>query len=177
MQLSQALSLAKSSTNGLSLRARAKRDAEALLCVFDQPLCRMGSIAEPCNSGAEIQEWLDSLASPFDLVATVHDRAVGFGGLYLGAGNQNHVGTLSVFVHDDFHHRHIGTLLLSVLLSTAETLIGLRRVQLHVFCDNIVAISLYRKFGFEIEGRHECFARRGNSLSAVYSMARLMGAS
>ncbi|MBS0238115.1 MAG: GNAT family N-acetyltransferase [Proteobacteria bacterium] len=173
MRLSQAQISAKVLTGGLSLRLREKRDAEDLWNMFRQPLCRQGAVLEPFASAAELQAWLDSLDGHFDTVATVGDRAIGMGGLYLGAGNQSHVGTLVLFIHDDFHRRRIGTLMMSVLLSTADILLGLRRVQLLTFCDNSHAISLYRKFGFEIDGRHECFARRGDTLLPVYSMARL----
>jgi len=173
MRLSQAQISAKVLTGGISLRLREKRDAEDLWNMFRQPLCRQGAVLEPFASAAELQAWLDSLNGDFDTVATVGDRAIGMGGLYLGAGNQSHVGTLVLFIHDDFHRRRIGTLMMSVLLSTADILLGLRRVQLLTFCDNSRAISLYRKFGFEIDGRHECFARRGDTLLPVYSMARL----
>ena len=174
MQLLRALKSAKSRTSGLSLRRREKRDAENLWIMFGQPLCRLGSIIDPFDSAPDLQAWLEDLDGHFDTVATVGDRAIGLGGLFLGAGNQSHVGTLSLFIHDDFHNRGIGSLLLSLLLSTADAMIGLRRVQLQVFCDNARAISLYRKFGFEIDGRHECFARRGDALLPVYSMARLI---
>jgi L-phenylalanine/L-methionine N-acetyltransferase len=170
----QALISAKVLTDGLSLRRREKRDAEDLWSMFHQPLCRQGAILEPFDSAAELQAWLDSMDGHFDTVATVGDRAIGMGGLYLGAGNQSHIGTLTLFIHDDFHRRRIGTLMMYVLLSTADILIGIRRVQLLVFCDNAAAISLYRKFGFEIDGRHESFARRGDTLLPVYSMARIM---
>lgn len=37
-------------------------------------------------------------------------------------------------------------------------MLDLRRLQLTVFCDYERAISLYQRLGFEIEGRHECYA-------------------
>ncbi len=173
MQLLQALDSAKFRTKGLSLRRREKRDAEDLWSMFAQPLCRLGSIIDPYDSAAELQAWLEGLDGHFDTVATLGDRAIGMGGLYVGAGNQSHVGTLTLFIHDDFHSRGIGSLILSVLLSAADTMIGLKRVQLLVFCDNARAISLYRKFGFKIDGGLECFARRGDAFFPCYSMARL----
>jgi L-phenylalanine/L-methionine N-acetyltransferase len=173
MQLLQTLDFAKTRTSGLSLRRREKRDAEDLWLVFRQPLCRRGSIIDPCDTVGDLQDWLDSLGGQFDTVATVDDHAIGIGGLFLGSGNQSHVGTLSLFIHDGFHGRGIGSLLLSVLLLTADKMIGLRRVQLLVFCENARAISLYQKFEFQIDGRLECFARRDGALLPVYSMARL----
>jgi putative acetyltransferase len=52
----------------------------------------------------------------------------------------------------------------------------LRRVQLTVFGDNGPAIKLYRRFGFEIEGRHRDFIRRGEGFVDGYTMARLSNA-
>jgi ribosomal protein S18 acetylase RimI-like enzyme len=80
---------------------------------------------------------------------------------------------MSLFIHDDFHNRGVGNLMMKALIATADILVGLRRVQLIVFCDNEPAIALYRKFDFKIEGRLECFVRRGDEFSPVYSMARL----
>ena len=42
-----------------------------------------------------------------------------------------------------------------------------------MFGDNDPAIKLYRRFGFEIEGRHRDFVRRGDSFVDGYTMARL----
>lgn len=157
----------------ISVRRREPSDAKELLCLFQQPFCRLASLIDPPESVSELQSWLDGLGGQFDTVATVVNRVIALGGLYLGGGRQSHVGTLSLFVHDKFHRCGVGNMMMSVLLATADEFIGLSRVQLFVFCDNPAAISLYRKFGFEIDGRLECFARRGDSLLPVYSMARL----
>jgi len=52
----------------------------------------------------------------------------------------------------------------------------LQRLQLTVFDDNAAAIALYRKFGFEIEGRHPRFGRRGEAFVDAVTMARLFEA-
>jgi L-phenylalanine/L-methionine N-acetyltransferase len=156
------------------LRRREKADAEALFAMFSQPQCRRSMVLEPFSSADEVQAWFEGQApDKFDLVATVNNRPIGFAGLYPCSGSQSHSGWLSLFVHDDFHHRGIGTRMLRALLATSDLLAGLSRIQLIVFCDNAKAISLYRKFGFQIEGRHECFARRGSELIAAFTMARL----
>jgi putative acetyltransferase len=160
--------------NGISLRRREARDAEALFCMFSQPLCQLGMVLKPFSSPEELQAWLESKGSGnFEAVATVDDQAIGYSGLFACEGMQDHVGSMSLFVHDDFHSRGIGTLMMKALLATADVLIGLRRVQLIVFCDNEPAIALYRKFDFQIEGRLECFVRRGDDFLPAYTMARL----
>jgi hypothetical protein len=63
-----------------------------------------------------------------------------------------------------------------MLMAAASIMIGLRRVQLTVFGDNDPAIKLYRRFGFEIEGRHRDFVRRGASFVDALTMAKLYDA-
>jgi len=157
-----------------SLRRREKRDAPALFDLFDQPLCRRAMVLEPFKSVDDVQTWFD--AHPpggFELVATVDDQAIGFAGLQPCPGSQNHSAWLSLFIHDDYHHQGIGTLLMKAIIATAELLAGLTRVQLIVQSDNKTAIRLYRKFGFIIEGRHECFSRRDDNYIAAFTMARI----
>jgi len=142
--------------------------------MFNQPLCREAMVLDPFNSAEEVQVWFDSHPPGcFDLVAAKDDRAIGFAGLYPCPGSQSHSGWMCLFVHDDFHGCGIGSLMLRALLTAADLLAGLSRVQLIVHCDNERAISLYRKFDFVIEGRHECFARRGGEFVAALTMARL----
>lgn len=156
------------------IRRREKTDADALFRMFSQPQCRRGMVLEPFDSADAVEAWFERNGSNnFEAVATIDDTAIGFAGLFPCRGAQSHAGSLSLFIHDEFQGRGIGALMMTAIVATADILAGLRRIQLTVFCDNVRAISLYRKFGFEIEGRHESFARRDNELLATFTMARL----
>jgi L-phenylalanine/L-methionine N-acetyltransferase len=159
--------------NAIFIRQRETRDAEALVHMFNQPRCRSGMVLDPFRSSAELEGWLQSNGSRnFEPVATVNDEAVALAGLFPCLDTQNHAAWMILFVHDDFQGRGIGTLMMSVLVTTAHIL-GLTRIQLAVICDNDRAISLYRKYGFEIEGRHEHYARRGSDFVNAFTMARI----
>ncbi len=156
------------------LRAREARDATALFALFSQPLCRFGLISDPFVSAADLERRLNpNCPDGFEVVFTHADAAIGYGGLFVCPGTRSHVGWLSLFVHDDFHGRGIGGLLLQTLLATADFARGLDRVELAVRAGNDPAIALYRKFGFEIEGNHPAFARRDGVDLDVLTMARL----
>jgi ribosomal protein S18 acetylase RimI-like enzyme len=65
----------------------------------------------------------------------------------------------------------LGTALLTRALEWARS-VGIRKVRLEVFASNVPAVSLYRKMGFEEEGRlHQEFLIDGNLVDGVL-MAR-----
>ncbi len=157
-----------------AIRPRDSRDAEALFEVFTQPRCRYGVVTEPFHTPEDIESrFAAHAAANFEIVATLADKAIAYAGLFPKRGDQSHVGLLSLFVHDALQSRGIGSLLLTAILATADLLLRLNRVELLVFCDNDHAIYLYKKFGFDIEGRHKAFARRGCDLVDAFTMARL----
>jgi RimJ/RimL family protein N-acetyltransferase len=63
-----------------------------------------------------------------------------------------HKAELSMTVHDGYQDKGIGTAILKHLLEIAKVK-GLRKVGLTVNTDNDKAIHLYKKVGFEIEGK------------------------
>ena len=99
--------------------------------------------------------------------------SAGFAGLYLLTERQSHIGWFFLGVREKFRRRGVGAALLRGLLDVADVLAGLQRLQLTVFADNEPAIRLYRRFGFEIEGRHRDFLRREDGPVDAFTMARL----
>jgi L-phenylalanine/L-methionine N-acetyltransferase len=86
---------------------------------------------------------------------------------------RRHSGHFGMAVRDDWQGKGVGTKLLEAALDLADNWLGLTRLDLRVFVDNGAAIALYRKFGFEVEGTHKCFALRGGDFVDAHVMARL----
>lgn len=86
---------------------------------------------------------------------------------------RRHCGGLGVSVASAWQGRGLGREMLRRLLDWSDHWIGYLRLELTVYTDNVAAIALYRKFGFEIEGTHRGYALRRGGLADVHAMARL----
>jgi putative acetyltransferase len=76
-------------------------------------------------------------------------------------------------VHDQWQGQGIGTALLKAAVELADRWLNLRRLELTAFVDNDVALRLYKKFGFEIEGLLRRYAFRDGAYVDAYTLARL----
>ena len=163
-------------SEALRIRLRDNRDSADLLELFNEErFLHYASARGRFGSTVELQIWLANIACSrrFEVVGVFAGRTVGFGGLYVMGDGLNHSGWILIGVRETFQGRGIGARLLQMLTAAASLVIGLRRVQLTVFSDNEPAIKLYRRFGFEIEGRHRDFARRGDRFVDALTMAKL----
>lgn len=82
-------------------------------------------------------------------------EAIGYVGFWTVA-DEAHVSTIAV--HPDHRGRGVGSLLVVGMLKKAASL-GVTRVTLEVRPSNLVAQSLYRKYGFEAVGRRNRYYR------------------
>ena len=162
---------------GLHARRCADDDADALWALFSQPDVRHFAVMDPAlfETPDTVKAWLrDSRSGTFRAVGVFEGMLVGFAGLYPLQGRQNHVGCVTLAVHEDFRGRGIAAALLNLLLATADRLAGLRRVQLQVLVDNCPAIALYKASGFHTEARHVAMVQSGGGYADAYTMARLI---
>ncbi|MGC9345608.1 MAG: GNAT family N-acetyltransferase [Candidatus Bathyarchaeales archaeon] len=87
------------------------------------------------------------------IVAQVNGKIVGMAYLVRGKfAKNNHVGFLGILVLKGFRRRGIGEAMMNYVMKWAQKQDGLEKISLTVFSTNKVAINLYRKFGFAIEG-------------------------
>jgi putative acetyltransferase len=78
-----------------------------------------------------------------------------------------------MMVHKDYQGMGVGTKLLQALLDISDNWLMLVRVELSVFVDNEKAISLYKKFGFVVEGTKVKAGIRNGAYVDEYIMARV----
>ncbi|MEO9386381.1 GNAT family N-acetyltransferase [Chromobacterium phragmitis] len=151
-------------------------DAEALNEMFSAPSVFGNMLGLPYPALSKRREWLLNDAPGRTLLAAVDeaDRAVGWAAL-LSSGRERlqRAAELGLGVDARLHGQGIGSLLLASALDLADNWLGLRRIELTVFADNVRAQDLYRKFGFAEEARLRAYALRDGAYHDVLAMARL----
>jgi RimJ/RimL family protein N-acetyltransferase len=162
------------------IRLANSMDAEKLLAL-QHTLDRQSSfmLLEPQerdDSAENLQVRLADLvrAGSFDLIAVDEDRAVGWLSVDVAPYRRaRHTGYVVTGVDAESTGQGIGTSLITCAVAEAE-LRGLIRLELTVMTDNLRALNLYLRCGFQVEGiRRSALHRDGVSIHEYY-MARLL---
>jgi len=99
-----------------------------------------------------IERWMSNIQNLIPLVAEHNDRIVGYAWIYKFAHPRRRgTSDLAMYLNQDFHNVGLGTAMLNHLLELARRE-SLHRIGLHVIADNRIAVHLYEKFGFRVEG-------------------------
>lgn len=138
----------------IQIRPIRKEDISGLNEIRRQPAVTENTLGLPSERIERTEEFFNRLG-PDDhvFVAVTGSTVVGMGALFVNSGKLRNMGRLVLMVHGDFQNKGIGSSLLNTLLHLADHDLGLIRLELDVVVDNESAIHLYKKFGFEIEGR------------------------
>ena len=160
------------------VRRATLADAAAYARIMGDPAVYPGLLQVPFTSEeAWRQRLTESLApgkSDLVLVAELHGNVVGNAGLHPFGPHlrRRHVMHLGMAVAPAAQRQGVGTALMAALCEYADRWAGVLRLELNVYTDNLPAIALYRKFGFEVEGTHRGYALRDGVYVDSYSMAR-----
>ncbi|MDA4129571.1 MAG: GNAT family N-acetyltransferase [Thaumarchaeota archaeon] len=93
-------------------------------------------------------------ASSLTLVAVFQDRIIGALNLwpYWNLKKTRHVSNLGMHVIDEYRNKGVGSALMRHTLDWAAERQSIEKISLGVFSTNQVALNLYMKFGFVVEG-------------------------
>ena len=161
--------------DGVVIRRAEPADAAGIARTFQSRATAAGTLQNPYPS---VADWVERLgrdaASNYIFVALAGDEVIGHSGVH---GNKNprrqHAWGFGIGIHEDWQRRGVGTRLVSTVIDLADNWLGALRLELTVFSDNVAALALYRKFGFEVEGVHRAFALREGRYVDTTAMARL----
>jgi RimJ/RimL family protein N-acetyltransferase len=109
------------------------------------------------------------------LVAEVGGQIVGQLGCKGGKRKATrHVVTLGMSVHRGWRNQGIGSALMARAIEWAKSTRLVTRIELNVFVRNEMAIHLYEKFGFQVEGRRRRAVYLDGEFVDDYIMALLL---
>ena len=153
----------------------AESHLEGMQALYNDPAVCRQVLQMPFQS---LEVWRKRLADTNErllrLVAVQAGEVIGSCTLEQYArSRQSHVGGIGMGVAVAWQGKGVGTQLLGAALEVADNWMNLHRVELTVYVDNEPAQALYRKFGFETEGRLRDYAVRDGVFVDALSMARL----
>jgi len=163
------------------LRRARPGDAEAFVRMMEDPAVYAQLLqlpfpdAETWRARLGGQAALQTHSPELHLVAEVRGLVVASAGLHPAgpALRRRHVMNLGMSVAVPWQGRGVGSALMAALTDYADNWLGVLRIELGVYADNDRAQALYRKFGFEIEGRQRAYALRDGQYVDSLMMARL----
>ena len=163
----------------VTVRRATVHDAAAYARIMGDPAVYPGLMQMPYTSEELWRQRLTESLAPSKtdllLVAEQDGTVVGSAGLHPAglAIRRRHAWMLGISVAPQAQGRGVGTALMQALCDYADNWIGALRLELTVYTDNAVALALYRKFGFVIEGTAKAYALRDGKYVDTYMMARL----
>jgi len=99
-----------------------------------------------------IKRWINNIPQTIGLVAEYQDDIIGWASIYrYPQPRRKGLGDLVIYLHQDFHNIGLGRTMTDRLLQLAKEE-KMHRIELTVVKDNTIAIRLYQKLGFQIEG-------------------------
>ncbi len=163
----------------LTIRRATRQDAAAFARLMAEPAVAAQLLQLPYQSA---EHWEARLAEPprpglpdLTLVAERGGEVLANAGLFTPsvALRRRHAASLGLVVAEQAQGQGIGNALMRALLDYADHWAMLLRIELTVYSDNVRAIALYRRHGFEVEGTHRAYALRDGLFVDALAMARL----
>ena len=161
------------------VRRATPNDAAAYARIMGDPAVYPGLMQLPYTNEdlwrARLAEGTAPGKLDLSLAAELDGQVVGTAGLHPVATQirRRHVAMIGISVAPEAQGQGVGSALMHAMCDYADRWMGVLRIELTVYTDNERAIGLYRKFGFEIEGRLRGYAMRDGHFTDAFTMARI----
>jgi len=162
----------------IKIRHLEKTDAAALRDIYSHTSVTENTSQLPYLN-SEIVDGLFERPNGYNLVAEVIEadtqtKVLGHVSVLINnKPRMKHSAVLMIAVHPEAHGKGIGKAMLIKMLDQADNWLNLVRVELEVHVDNEIAIVLYQKLGFEVEGEKRFSIFKDGKLSSLLLMARI----
>jgi len=122
-----------------------------------------------------VERWIGNLPTAIALVAEYQDKIVGWASIYkFPHPRRKGLGDLGIYLHQDFHNVGLGTAMTERLLQLAKNE-KMHRIELTVVGENKIALRLYERFGFQIEGvSRDAFYGQDGKYHDIVSMGLIL---
>ncbi len=163
----------------ITVRRASPKDAAAYARIMGHPSVLAGLMQMPYTNEDIWRERLTEGCAPNKpdllLVAEMDGEVVGNAGLHPVSPmlRRRHALAMGIAVAPQAQGQGVGSALMAALCEYADRWAGALRIELSVYVDNEVAIRLYRKFGFVVEGTLRAYAMRDGQYVDALTMARL----
>ncbi len=163
--------------NKIEIRHSCDSDVEQIRLLYAEPSNYAATLQLPFPSPVTWAKRLSPLPEgSYSLVACVGDEIVGQLGLSVESSpRRKHSANIGMGVKSSARRIGVGSALMTAMIELAEQWLAIQRIELSVYTDNDAAISLYKKFGFTVEGTLRRYAFRDGSFVDVHVMSRLKG--
>lgn len=164
-----------------TIRRSTPSDAAAMAQQMSAAEVFAGLLQMPYPTEALWRQRLEDLNAPgkADLllvaVSNLDGVIVGSAGLHPASSSlrRRHVMYLGISVNVESQRQGVGRALMAALLDYADNWAQVLRLELNVYADNAVAIRLYERCGFTVEGRMPAYAMRNGVYVNSLAMGRL----
>ena len=144
-------------------------------------ICEIYGYASVMEHTSQIQYLnTDKVSSLFEspesytLVAEHDSKVVGHISVFLSnKPRAKHCASLAIAVNPKFHGKGIGKTLMEAAIDQADNWLNLTRLELEVNEDNVAAISLYKRVGFDVEGTKRLSTFKSGSYINTVIMSRI----
>jgi L-phenylalanine/L-methionine N-acetyltransferase len=163
----------------ITIRRTCAKDAAGMAQLMSDPTIFGGLLQMPYPSEerwhARLTETSPAGHPGLSLVAERDGAIVGSAGLDATgvSPRRRHAMGLGLLVARAAQRQGVGSALMAAVCDYADNWLGTLRIELTVYADNDVALRLYARFGFELEGRFRRYALRDGVYVDALAMARL----